>query len=179
MRRAALGLLGAALTGCSALPNLDDVVPPPAPDPEAVAAEADAVARALSGAVGVCLDADEAGGDLSAYVAAAGDPRSLGVRPAPAPLRGWVVRSGRANLYEEQGRCRVEPVGAVPPGTVDRLRAALAARPLTETEPPRAVEGTFSRWYTADGAVRVVLIAPEKGSEDGLGEIVLIVTDGL
>ena len=183
MRRAALSLGAAlALAGCAALPSLDDVVPSPPPDPEAVRAEAEALSRALAGAVSVCLDAREAGLDLSGHVAAAGDPRRLGVRPAPAPLRGWVVRSGRANLYEEAGRCYAEPVGAVPPGTVGALRAALTSRadhPLAETEPPRAVEGTLSRWYTDETGVRVVLIAPEGGDEsgdEGAGSLVLIVT---
>lgn len=178
MARAALGL-GAALLwlgGCSALPSLEDVVPPPPPDAAAIAAERDAFAAALAGGAAACLDARDAGRTLADHVEAAGNPRRIGLRPAPAPLRGWVVRSGRANLYEDQGRCYVEPVGAPPMGTVAALRAALTTRTdhaLTETEPPRVVEGTFSRWYTEGGQVRAVLIAP---ADDAPGDIVVIVT---
>ena len=126
-------------------------MPPPPPDPAAVAEEATVVARALAGAAGVCLDALAAGETLSSHVARLG-PQATGVRPAPVGRTGWVVAtSRRANLYEGDGGCRIEPVGAAPDGTTARLLALLddrlAARSIALARTQTLPGGLVARRY--------------------------------
>ena len=166
-------LLPALLAGCSALPTIEDVVPPPPPDPAAVAEEAGVVARALAGAAGVCLGALAAGETLSAHVARRG-PQALGVRPAPAGLTGWVVAtSRRANLYEGDGGCRIEPVGAAPEGTTARLLPMLddrlAARGIALERTQELPGGLVARRY---GAPLALTLATE--GQDGRPVLLIV-----